>query len=149
MNDDASAQKKIDGTRFVIWVLWGAFFASIGACAIFLWLGRPVSYQRLNDAFSNTMGIIALVTIIASLVARPLFFGGFRRGTLSLNSPQALKRLLLGNMVCFGSGELLGVWGLFLGIRGYPLDYCVQFFAAAVVLILWHMPLASRFSPAS
>jgi len=83
------------------------------------------------------------------LVLRQVFLGGFKSGALRLDTFLAQKRFMTGNVVRFALSESIGVLGLILGFLGYPLDLSAKFLLGSVALILWHMPLRSRFSPAA
>jgi len=137
------------GTRLTVWVIWVALLSTLGIYVMILRTAIPPEVKILNAAFPRSLGFVSLGIGIMSLVLRQIFLGKFKSGTLQLDTFLGRKRFVTGNVICFALAESIGVFGLILGFSGYPLDLCAKFLLGAVALMLWHMPLLSRFSPAT
>ena len=133
--------------QLVAMVIWGALLS-----AIFIYWGIAATSMGGNGdsskpdaSLAETLAIAAAAASGASLMMRQVFFSGFRKGTLSLESPEGQQRFLTGNIICFALSESIGIFGLVLALGGHPQEDWLVFFAAAVVLMLIHIPLPGRF----
>ena len=92
--------------------------------------------------------LIAGVNAALSFVARHLMLGGFGKGTLSFGTPQGQGAYLTGHVIVFALSESIGVLGFVNGVnsRGET-DAWLPFIGGAIILLLIHIPLPSRFQP--
>lgn len=74
--------------------------------------------------------------------------GGFRKGTVSLDTPAGRGQYLTGHVIVFALSEAIGVLGFVNGLnsRGET-DAWLPFIGGSFLLLLIHIPLPSRFEP--
>jgi hypothetical protein len=85
-----------------------------------------------------------------SFFMRKLLLGGFATGTLSLDEPAQRGRFVAGNVVVFALSEGVGVLGFLNGILSNGKgDAWLPYIGLALILMLAHIPLPSRFKPAA
>ncbi|WP_395739594.1 hypothetical protein [Prosthecobacter sp.] len=140
---------KVQQTVFII---WGVLCASICGYAAMLssMAFAPGPAASPSGSFGGILAIIAASSTILSLLLRPLLLGGFSAGTLSLDNPQGRGRFVAGNFVLFALSEGIGVLGFVNGIsstgRG---EAWLPYIGLALLMMLYHIPLPSRFRPAA
>lgn len=134
--------------QLVVWMVWFAMLTSIHIYVVLLKTGdaRP---QPAADASSmvTVLSLAAVAAAAASLVLRAVLLGGFKKGTLSLDSPEGRQRYVAGNVVCFALSEMPGVFGFVTGLQGFPTRDWAAFIGASALLFWWHIPLPGRFTP--
>jgi hypothetical protein len=147
MNDPDSAPP--GNIRLTVWLIWFGLLGALAVYVVMLRTAAPPPPAKLDANMPRILGVVAVVVAIVSLVLRKVFLGGYKTGALNLESYGGRKLFITGHVVCFALSESIGVFGLMLGFVGYPLDLCAWFLLGAVAMMLWHMPLASRFSPSA
>lgn len=146
MDHQAQTRKQ---AMLVSWILWGAMLVALAVYVFII----PVMQQgrtppdNLDGVLPRNLGVVAAGIAALSFVLRCFLLGGFRSGELSGDTPKAAQRLVAGNIVCFALSESVGIFGVVLGAMGYPLNTCANFLMGAVLLLVYHMPLARRFEP--
>ncbi len=107
--------------------------------------GESARASDPDSSLATTLAVVAACVSGVSLMLRPIFFGGFQKGTLTLDSPAGARRFITGNIVCFALSESVAIFGLILALSGHPREDWLVFFAATFILMMIHIPLAGRF----
>ena len=136
--------------QLTVFIIWGALCSSI--CLYAVMLSGMTFAPSHGD--SKPMGqIIALAAGSAAALSffmRKLLLGGFATGALSLDEPAHRGRFVAGNVVVFALSEGIGVLGFFNGILSNGKgDAWLPYIGLALMLMLAHIPLPSRFKPAA
>jgi len=148
MDHQAQTRKQ---AMLVSWILWGAMLAVLAVYVFVILVLQQGNAppDKLDPALPRNLGVVAGGIASLSFVLRCILLSGFRSGELSADTPRAARRLLAGNIVCFALSESIGIFGVVLGVLGYPRDTCANFLMGAVVMMVYHIPLARRFEPES
>ena len=134
--------------QLVVWMIWFAMLTSVNVGIVVVKLGGDrVKASGFDASLVGVFSFIALGATAASIVLRQVLLGGFRKGTLSLDSPQDRQRFVVGNVVCFALSELPGVLGLVVGLQGAAAEGWAPFSVLSFLLFWWHIPLPARFTP--
>jgi hypothetical protein len=136
---------KLLPVQFTVFVIWSALIMGLVTMAFVVTVQDGTrSEQSLASAFA----LIAGVNAALSFVARHLMLGGFGKGTLSFGTPQGQGAYLTGHVIVFALSESIGVLGFVNGVnsRGET-DAWLPFIGGAIILLLIHIPLPSRFQP--
>jgi hypothetical protein len=142
--NNADAEK---GALLTVWVLWVAMLGSLGACLPIERSIYPAMPSLVETNFQSIFAMTAFGIGLTLFVLRPLLFSRFKGDAWYLLTPAGRGRLIIYNLICFALAESVGVLGLVLRFLGWPVDICDRFLIAALALLVWLMPLASRFSP--
>jgi hypothetical protein len=103
-----------------------------------------------TSSLGNIIALAAGSGAALSLVLRKLLLGGFATGKLSLDDPTHRGRFVAGNVVVFALSEGIGALGFVNGVSSSGrIEAWLPYLALAFVLMLLHIPLPSRFKPAS
>ncbi|WP_395749222.1 hypothetical protein [Prosthecobacter sp.] len=140
---------KVQTTVFII---WGVLCSSIFMYAAMLssMTFAPGPNASASGSLGGVIAIIAASSTILSLLLRQLLLGGFSAGKLSLDNPQDRGRFVAGNFVLFALSEGIGVLGFVNGLsstgRG---EAWLPYIGLSLLMMLYHIPLPSRFKPAA
>lgn len=134
----------------LVFTIWGALCISICIYAV---MSSAITYAPSHGDRKSFGGIIALAAgsaAILSLFMRKMLLGGFTAVTLSLDDQSQRGRFIAGNIILFALSEGVGVLGFFNGTlangRG---EAWLPYIGLALLLMLLHIPLPSRFKPAA
>lgn len=130
----------------VVMIIWGALVMAV----VVYWglaSGSEPSEVKPDDSLAQTLAWVAAGVSGASLMLRQLLLGDFQSGKISLKTEAGRVRFLTGNIVCFALAESVALFGLVLAFTGHPQSDWLVFFAAAVLLLIIHIPLPGRFQP--
>ena len=134
--------------QLLVFIIWGALCSSLFMYAVML---NVMTFVPARGDASNLTSVIALAAGSAaalSFVLRKMLLGGFTSGTLSLDDPANRGRFIAGNIVVFALSEGVGALGLVSGITaGGRTEAWLPYLAVALVLMILHIPLPSRFQP--
>ena len=134
--------------QLVVLVIWFALLTGVHAYAVVVKTGSTPPRAALESASLNTvLAVAALAAAGLSLVLRGVLLGGFRKGTLNLDTPEGQRRFLAGNIVCFALAEVPGVFGLVVGLQGGAVGEWLPFIGLSILFLWWHIPLPARFAP--
>lgn len=136
--------------QLVVMIIWAGLLMAVFTYAVIASVGLAggePSAAKPDASLAQTLAWVAAAVSGASLALRPMFLGGFRRGTVSLETPAGRSRFMAGNIVCFALAESVAIFGLILALQGNPQETWLVFFAVAIVLMVIHIPLPGRFVP--
>lgn len=138
--------KALQITVFIIW------FSLVMGLIVLAGLLFTVTFEPgATPPSSDDTGIFAIIAganALLALVLRWLLLGGFRTGKRSLHSPSGLVCYVIGHLLVFTFSESVGVLGFVNGITAHgEMGAWLPFIAGALVLLLLHIPLPSRFRP--
>jgi len=138
---------KLLPAQFTVFVIWSALIMGLVTMAFVVTVQDGT---RSEQSLAATFALIAGVNAALSFVARHFMLGGFRNGTLSLESQKGQGAYITGHVVVFALCESIGVLGFVNGLnsRGET-DAWLPFIGGAIILLLLHIPLPSRFQPQS
>lgn len=136
---------KLLPAQFTVFVIWSALIMGLVTMAFVVTVQDGT---RSEQSLASTFALIAGVNAALSFVARHFMLRGFRNGTLSLESQQGQGAYITGHVVVFALSESIGVLGFVNGLnsRGET-DAWLPFIGGAIILLLLHIPLPSRFRP--
>ncbi len=136
--------------HLTVFIIWGALCSSIFVYAAML---SSMTFAPVKNDAASMSSVIALAAGSASalsFVLRKLLLGGFATGKLSLDDPAGHGRFLGGNVVVFALSEGVGALGFVNGLMSNGAgDAWLPYLGLALILMLAHIPLPSRFKPAS
>ncbi len=136
--------------QLLVFIIWGALCSSILVYAVML---SAMTFAPAPAAQSSMSSIIALAAGSAaalSFVLRKALLGGFSSGKLTLDDPAHRGRFVAGNIVVFALSEGVGALGFVNGITSNgKSDAWMPYLGLALILMLLHIPLPSRFKSAS
>ncbi len=131
-------------------IIWAGLLMAVFMYAVIASVGLDggePSAAKPDAALAQLFAWLAAAASGASLFLRSVLLGGFSSGKLSVETEAGRVRFMTGNIVCFALAESVAIFGLVLAFTGRPQSDCLVFFAAAVVLMLIHIPLPGRFVP--
>jgi hypothetical protein len=79
---------------------------------------------------------------------RHFMLGGFAKGKVSIDTLPGQSFFLIGNVIVFALSESIGVLGFVNGLGSPGKDAWLPFIGGSILLLLFHIPLPSRFTPA-
>lgn len=125
-------------------LIWNALIIGQIVFMFVLSNGEPrEGYKSLADTFALVAGASAAM----SFVMRHLLFAGFRSGKLMIDSAQGQVSFIAGHVIVFALSEGVGVLGFVNGLGSSSKDEWPPFIGGAILLLLIHIPLPSRFRP--
>jgi hypothetical protein len=134
--------------QLIVFIIWGALCSSLFMYAVML---NVMTFAPAKPAASNLASVIALAAGSAaalSFVLRKMLLGGFISGRLSLDDPAHRSRFVAGHIVVFALSEGVGALGFVSGITaGGRSESWLPYLAVALILMILHIPLPSRFQP--
>lgn len=134
--------------QLLVFIIWGALCSSI---LVYAGLLGSMTFAPAKPDASNLASVIALAAGSAaalSFVLRKMLLGGFTSGTLSLDDPAHRSRFVAGHIVVFALSEGVGALGFISGITaGGRSESWLPYLAIALILMILHIPLPSRFQP--
>lgn len=134
--------------QLIVFIIWGVLCSSLFMYAVML---NVMTFAPAKGDASDLTSIIALAAGSAaalSFVLRKMLLGGFISGTLSLDDPANRGRFVAGHIVVFALSEGVGALGFVSGISaGGRSESWLPYLAVALVLMILHIPLPSRFQP--
>ena len=134
--------------QLVVLVIWFALLTGVHVFAVVAKSGTAAPGAAQGAASLSTVFAIAgLAAAAASLALRSILLGGFRKGTLTLDTPTGKQRFITGNVVCFALAESPGVFGLVVGMQGAAVSEWLPLIGLSILLLWWHIPLPGRFAP--
>jgi hypothetical protein len=98
-------------------------------------------------SMAETFAMLSGSSATMSFVMRHLLFRGFRSGKLTLDTTEGQASYITGHVVLFALSEVVGVLGFVNGIGCASKHEWLPFIGAAIVLLVVHIPLPSRFRP--
>ncbi len=136
--------------HLTVFIIWGALCFSL---IVYAGMLSAITFVPVKEAQPALTGVFALAAGCAAALSffmRKLLLGGFAAGTLSLDDPEQRGRFVAGNVVVFALSEGVGVLGFVNGITSNGVgDAWLPFIGGALILMLLHIPLPSRFKPVS
>lgn len=136
---------KLQPIQFTVFVIWAALIMGLVTMTFVITVQDG---ERSEQSLASIFALVAGVNCALSFVARHFMLGGFRAGTLSLDTPEGQRRYLTGHVIVFALSESIGVLGFVNGLnsRGET-DAWLPFIGGSILLLLVHIPLPSRFQP--
>lgn len=131
--------------HLIVFIIWGALCSSLLVYAVML---SAMTFVPGKTDASSVGSIIALAAgsmAALSFVLRKLLLGGFAAGTLYQDDPVQSGRFVAGHVVVFALSEGIGVLGFITANR----DAWLPYIGGALILMLLHIPLPSRFKCAT
>jgi hypothetical protein len=136
--------------QLIVFIIWGALCTSLLVYAGMISVMTFAPGKADTSSFSNIIALAAGSAAALSFVLRKLLLGGFATGTLSLDDPAHRGRFIAGNVVVFALSEGIGALGFVNGVSSSGrIEAWLPYIALAFVLMVLHIPLPSRFKPAS
>lgn len=130
----------------VVFIIWVALCFALIAYAVML---SAITFVPAKAAHASLTNIFALVTgcsAVLTFFLRKLLLGGFITGTQRVDDAIGRGRFLVGHVVIFALSEGVGVLGLVNGLNSNGGgEAWVPFIGGALILMLLHIPLWSRF----
>jgi hypothetical protein len=138
---------KLHPVQFTVFVIWSSLIMGLVTLAFVV---NVQDGTRAEHSMASIFALVAGVNAALSFVARHWMLRGFRQGTLTIDTPEGRGAYITGNVVVFALSESIGVLGFVNGInsRG-EMDAWLPFIGGAILLLLIHIPLPSRFQPQS
>lgn len=134
--------------QLVVFIMWGAMCFSLIMYVVVL---NVITFAPPQEAQEPLTGIFALVAgIMAPLtfVLRKFLLGGFSTGRLQVDGHPDRNRFVAGNLVVFAMSEGIGILGFVNGLLSHgERDAWLPFIGGSLMLLLFHIPLPSRFAP--
>lgn len=136
---------KLQPVQFTVFVIWAALIMGLVTMAFVITVQDGT---RSEESLASIFALVAGVNCALSFVVRHFMLGGFRKGTLSLDTPQGQGAYITGHIIVFALSESIGVLGFVNGLnsRG-DTDAWLPFIGGSILLLLVHIPLPSRFVP--
>lgn len=136
---------KLLPAQFTVFVIWSALIMGLVTMAFVVTVQDGT---RSEQSLAATFALIAVMNAALSFVARHFMLRGFRDGKLSLESQKGQGAYITGHVIVFALSESIGVLGFVNGLnsRGET-DAWLPFIGGAIILLLLHIPLPSRFQP--
>jgi hypothetical protein len=136
---------KLKPIQFIVFVIWGAL--CIGQVVLAFVVTVQDGTQSENPQ-ASLFALIAGAISMLTFVFRHFMLSDFRTGRRSLDTPDGQHSYLVGNITIFASCESIGILGFVNGLtnRG-AVDSWLPFIGGALILLLIHIPLPSRFEP--
>ncbi len=136
---------KLHPVQFTVFVIWSSLIMGLVTLAFVV---NVQDGTRAEHSMASIFALVAGVNAALSFVARHWMLRGFRQGTLTIDTPEGRGAYITGNVVVFALSESIGVLGFVNGInsRGET-DAWLPFIGGAILLLLIHIPLPSRFQP--
>ncbi|MDZ4401838.1 hypothetical protein [Prosthecobacter sp.] len=136
--------------QLTVFIIWGALCSSL---LVYAGMLSSMTFAPAQGNQGSLGGIVALAAGCAAALSffiRKLLLGGFVNGQLTLDDPANHGRFIAGNVVVFALSEGVGVLGFVNGITSNGAgDAWLPYIGGAFILMLLHIPLPSRFKPAS
>ncbi len=130
----------------VVLIIWAALCFALVAYAVMLSAITFVPAKTAQASLTNIFALVAGCAAALSFFFRRLLLGGFIAGTQRLDDPAGRGRFLAGHVVIFALSEGVGVLGLVNGLNSNGVgDAWLPFIGGALILMLLHIPLRSRF----
>jgi hypothetical protein len=136
--------------QLIVFIIWGALCSSLLIYAVMLSSMTFAPGKGDSSSVGNIIALAAGSAAALSFVLRKLLLGGFTAGTLSLDDPANRGRFIAGNVVVFALSEGIGALGFVNGISNNGKgDAWLPYLGLAFILMLFHIPLPSRFKSAA
>ncbi len=130
----------------VVFIIWAALCFALIAYAVMLSAITFAPAKAAQASLTNIFALVAGCAAALSFFLRRLLLGGFIDGTQSVDDPASRGRFLAGHVVIFALSEGVGVLGLVNGLNSNGVgDAWLPFIGGALILMLLHIPLRSRF----
>ena len=130
----------------VVFIIWAALCFALIAYAVMLSSITFMPAKAAQSSLTNIFALVAGCSAALSFFLRKLLLGGFIAGTQRLDDPAGRGRFLAGHVVIFALSEGVGVLGLVNGLNSNGVgDAWLPFIGGALILMLMHIPLRSRF----
>ncbi|MBL9131377.1 MAG: hypothetical protein JNG86_09270 [Verrucomicrobiaceae bacterium] len=136
---------KLQPIQFTVFVIWAALIMGLVTMSFVITVQDGT---RSEDSLTHIFALVAGVNCALSFVVRHFMLGGFRRGAVTIESDAGRGRYLTGHVIVFALSESIGVLGFVNGLnsRGET-DAWLPFIGGSIMLLLFHIPLPSRFVP--
>ena len=136
--------------QLTVFIIWAALCGSLCLYAVML---SSMTFAPAKGDAKSLGQIIALAAGSAAALSffmRKLLLGGFTTGVLNLDDPAQRGRFVAGNVVVFALSEGIGVLGFVNGLLSNGKgDAWLPYMGLALALMLFHIPLPSRFKTAA
>jgi len=134
--------------QLIVFIIWGALCTSLLVYAGMLNVMTFAPGKADTSSFSNIIALAAGSAAALSFVLRKLLLGGFATGKLSLDDAANRGRFIAGHIVIFALSEGIGALGFVNGVSSSGrIEAWLPYIALALVLMVLHIPLPSRFQP--
>jgi hypothetical protein len=132
--------------QLIVFIIWGALCTSLLVYAGMISLMTFAPGKADTSSFSNIIALAAGSAAALSFVLRKLLLGGFTAGKLTLDDPAQRGRFVAGHVVVFALSEGVGALGFVNGLSSSgAMDAWLPYIGGALILMLLHIPLPSRF----
>lgn len=115
---------------------------------IFIFVLTTNASEPKGESNADIFALVAGMNAALSFVVRHFMLGGFAKGKVSIDTLPGQSFFLIGNVIVFALSESIGVLGFVNGLGSSGKDAWLPFIGGSILLLLFHIPLPSRFTPA-
>ena len=115
---------------------------------IFIFVLTTNASEPKGESNADIFALVAGMNAALSFVVRHFMLGGFAKGKVSIDTLPGQSFFLIGNVIVFALSESIGVLGFVNGLSSPGKDAWLPFIGGSILLLLFHIPLPSRFTPA-
>lgn len=134
--------------QLTVFIIWGAMCSSLIMYAVVLNVITFAPAKEVHEPLTGIFAAVAGILAPLSFALRKLLLGGFAAGRLKVDGYSDRNRFVAGNLVVFALSEGVGVLGFVNGLTSNgERDAWLPFIGGALMLLLFHIPLPSRFEP--
>ncbi len=139
----------MDSVRSMLWIVWGAMFASLAAYAVLpLLLPGSGEADPILPLVTALLGALAAANALASVVLRALaLVRPLRCRRLELGTPEGVQRFFTISLLNWALSESVALFGVVLFVFSRDPGLLHPFLAGAALLMLWHAPHLGAFAP--
>ena len=128
-----------------VFLIWSSLI--IGQL-IFIFVLTTNASEPKGESNADIFALVAGMNAALSFVVRHFMLGGFAKGKVSIDTLPGQSFFLIGNVIVFALSESIGVLGFVNGLGSSGKDAWLPFIGGSILLLLFHIPLPSRFTPA-
>jgi hypothetical protein len=128
-----------------VFLIWSSLI--IGQL-IFIFVLTTNASEPKGESNADIFALVAGMNAALTFVVRHFMLGGFAKGKVSIDTLPGQSFFLIGNVIVFALSESIGVLGFVNGLGSSGKDAWLPFIGGSILLLLIHIPLPSRFTPA-
>ena len=128
-----------------IFLIWSSLI--IGQL-LFIFVLTTNASEPKGESNADIFALVAGVNAALTFVLRYFMLGGFAKGKVSIDTLPGQTLFMTGNIIVFALSESIGVLGFVNGLSSPGKDAWLPFIGGSILLLLIHIPLPSRFTPA-
>ena len=115
---------------------------------LFIFVLTTNATEPKGESNADIFALVAGMNAALTFVLRHFMLGGFAKGKVAIDTLPGQSLFIIGNVIVIALSESIGVLGFVNGLGSPGKDAWLPFIGGSILLLLFHIPLPSRFTPA-